>query len=353
MWCRRSPRWRGHELRNLYCESLLYFRNMLARLDNRPLLGTIDAELFVAPPIMPQLEAAVDRALNVLILGPRGSGKTTLLRSLQVGRQNDPCPAVYVDLGPAQNEEQALMVIADALEQRWGAFGDQVRSRLVPETTPSGALLRLARRLGEADASLLLIDSPPGGGHAHVLFGRLRDELWQQGHQWVVATDETLRDELTRPPASAFFDVRLELDALSEEQQREFLARRLVSEPTSVDIESIVGKTDGLPRSILGLAREAVLSHRSVDALLAERERRRKRLQGLSPAASRIVAYLAEHGPTSGSDPDLLATLGVSGQRARMVLRQLEGKRLVRSFPEQQRHQGRPRKLYELRETLS
>lgn len=325
---------------------------MPARLDNRPLLGTIDAALFVTPPIMPQIDAAIDRALNVLILGPRGSGKTTLLRSLQARRQDDSRAAVYVDLGPAQNEGQALMVIADALGQPW-SVGDHVRSSLVPETTPSGELLRLARRLGEAPASLLLVDSPPGEGHAHVLFGRLRDELWQQGHQWVVAADEILRDELTRPPANAFFDVRLELGALSEKQQREFLARRLVSEPTSVDIESIVGKTDGLPRSILGLAREAVLSHRPVDALLAEREQRRKRVEGLSPAASRIVAYLADHGPTSGSDSGLLATLGVSGQRARMVLRQLEGERLVRSFPEQQRRQGRPRKLYELRETLS
>lgn len=325
---------------------------MPARLDNRPLLGTIDAELFVAPPIMPQLEAAIDRALNVLILGSRGSGKTTLLRSLQARRQNDSRPAVYIDLGPAQDEVQALTVIADALGQRWGAFGDRVRSNLMPETTPSGALLRLARRLGEAPPSLLLVDSPPGEGHAHMLFGRLRDELWQQGHQWVVGAEETLRDELTRPPASAFFDVRLELNALSEEQQREFLARRLVSEPASVDIDSIVGKTDGLPRSVLGLAREVVLSHRSVDALLAERERRRKRLQSLPSTASTIISYLADHGPTSGSDPDLLAALGVSGQRARKVLRELEVERLVRSFPEQQRRQGRPRKLYELRETL-
>lgn len=326
---------------------------MPARLDNRPLLGTIDAELFLAPPIMTALEAAIDRTLNVLILGPHGSGKTTLLRSLQARRQEDRPPAVYVDLGPAQNEVHALTVIADALGQRWSAFGDQLRSAVLPETTPSGALLRLARRLGEAPPSLLLIDSPPGEGHAHALFGRLRDELWQQGHQWVVAADEMLRDELTRPPANAFFDVRLQLGALSEDQQREFLARRLASEPASVDIDAIVGKTDGLPRSVLALAREAVLSQRPVDALLAEREQQRERLRGLPPTASAIMAYLAEHGPTSGSDPGLLAALGVSGQRARMVLRQLEQAQLVRSFPEQQRQQGRPRKLYEPTDTVA
>lgn len=323
---------------------------MHSRLDNRPLLGTIDAELFVAPPIMPQLAAALDRELNVLVLGPRGSGKTTLLRSLQAKRLDGSRPAIYVDLGPAQNEVQALTVISDALGQRWGAFGDLLRSSLVPETTSSGALLRLARRLGEAPASLLLIDSPPGEGHAHTLFGRLRDELWQQGHQWVVAADEMLRDELTRPPANAFFDVSLELGALSEDQQHDFLARRLASEPAWVDIDSIVGKTDGLPRSVLALAREAVLSHRTVDALLADRERLLERLQGLPPTARTIISYLADHGPTSGSDSDLLGSLGISGQRARVVLRKLEAQQIVRSFPEQQRRQGRPRKLYELRD---
>jgi energy-coupling factor transporter ATP-binding protein EcfA2 len=321
---------------------------MRPRLDNRPLLGTIDAGLFVAPPIMPQLDAALDRELNVLVLGPRGSGKTTLLRSLQARRENGSRPAVYVDLGPAQNEVQALTVISDALGQRWGAFGDLLRSSLVPETTSSGGLLRLARRLGEAPASLLLVDSPPGEGHAHTLFGRLRDELWQQGHQWMVAADEMLRDELTRPPANAFFDVSLELGGLSEDQQRDFLARRLASEADAVDIDSIVGRTDGLPRSVLALAREAVLSHRPVDALLADRERLLERLQGLPPTARTMVSYLAEHGPASGSDPDLLAALGVSGQRARVVLRQLEARQIVRSFPGQQRGQGRPRKLYEL-----
>lgn len=55
---------------------------MVLRLDNRPLLGTIDRDLFMAPAIMPQLDAAVQRDLNVLVLGPPGSGKTTLLRAL-------------------------------------------------------------------------------------------------------------------------------------------------------------------------------------------------------------------------------------------------------------------------------
>lgn len=333
------------------CECLLYFRNMTVRLDNRPLLGTIDKDLFVPPSIMQALTSAVDRKLNVLILGAPGSGKTTLLRAVETDRREDDPPAVYVDLSLAQDAIQALLVIADALGQRWGAFGDIVRSSVVPETTPSGRLLRLARRLGEAPASLILVDSPPGEGHAHTLFGRLRDELWQQPHQWVVAANDVLRDELTRPPASAFFDVQLELVALSSADQREFLRRRLASEP-EVDIDALVDATDGLPRSMLELARAAVLSSQPVNELLAKREERQTRLAKLPPAVSRIAAYLVDHGPTSGSDPQLLATLGVSGQRARQLLRELEDDGLVRSFPEQQERRGRPRKLYELREPV-
>jgi hypothetical protein len=328
---------------------LLYFCKM-ARLDNRPLLGTVDRDLFVPPRIMPQLTAAIGRNLNVLILGSPGSGKTTLLRALEADRGGDNRPAIYVDLGPARDAGQALMIIADALGQRWAAFGDSLRSSVLPETTPSGALLRLARRLGDAPASLLLIDSPPGEGHAHTLFGRLRDELWQQPHEWVVSANDVLRDELTRPPASAFFDVQLELAPLTASEQRDFLTRRLSDEP-GIDVDSLIGQTDGLPRSMLQLTRTAVLSSESVVDLLERRARKRERLARLPRSASTVARYLTEHGATSGSDPQLLATLGVSGQRARQVLRELEAEGLVRSFPEQQERAGRPRKLYELLES--
>jgi hypothetical protein len=346
-----------------------------ARLNNRPLLGTIDRDLFVAPSIMAELEGAIKRRLNVLVLGPRGSGKTTLLRAVEADLADGDPPAVYVDLGLARTAVQALELIAEALGGRWSAFSeelarertnsallrerlerwgqlaDSLRSQLAPEESATGELLRWARVLGRAPASLILVDGPPGEGHAHTLFGRLRDELWQQGHQWVVAANDVLRDELTRPPAAAFFDVQLALGPLSDAEQREFLVRRLADEP-DVAIDRLIGESDGLPRSVLELAREAVLSNEPFDELLARREKLRETIDALPPTAATIVGYLEDHGPTSGSDQELLATLGVSGQRARQVLRQLEDANLVRSFPEQQEHRGRPRKLYELREQL-
>lgn len=347
---------------------------MLGRLDNRPLLGTIDRDLFVSRSGMSTLVPAVERGLNVLVLGARRSGKTTLLRSLEADLDTAKRPAVYVDLALARNVSDALALIADALSERWQQFGgtlasertrstllrqrldqggataDQLRLQLMPEETPTAALLRRVRVLGLAPDSLILADSPPGEGEAHTLFGRLRDELWQQGHQWVVAANDVLRDELTRPPANAFFDVKLELGPMSRSEQREFLMRRLVAE-AGVDVEALLDETDGLPGSLLELAREAALTGQPLNQLLAIRDEQHARVAKLPAAASKIVEYLSDHGATSGSDPQLLATLGFSGQRARQLLRGLEDEGLVRSFSEQQERRGRPRKLYELRGT--
>jgi DNA-binding MarR family transcriptional regulator len=345
------------------------------RLDNRPLLGRIDQDLFIPPAILPALTAAANRRLNVLMLGAPGSGKTTLLRAIVAMADDAEFPSVFVDLNPAKDAAQALSLIADALGRQWSGFGDSLakertlatqageylermgpmgdplRWRVLPEESETGRLLRLTRQLGRVPASRLVIDSPPGQGEAFTLFGRLRDELWQLGHQWILAADEIMRDEFTRPPANAFFDVQLDLTPLSESEQREFYERRLASDP-EVDVDALVGKTDGLPRSLLELARSVVLDGGNVDEVLARRNEIQARLERLPPAAARVMAYLADHGPTSGSDKRLLATLGVSGQRARQVLRELEADGLVRSFPRQQKRQGRPRKLYELDEAL-
>lgn len=319
---------------------------MPAKLDNRPLLGEIDRDLFVPPSFMGELEAAIDRQLNVLVLGSRGSGKTTLLRALEAKERNASIPIKYVDLGPASDAEEALLIVAEALGQPWG-FSDVVRS--AAPTASSAILLRLVRRLADVTPTLILVDSPPGGGAAHTLFGRLRDELWRLPHRWVVAADEPLRDELTRPPANAFFDVSFELRPLTLGEQREFLARRLREEP-GLDIEALVGETDGSPRSILELARTAVLS--GVGEALAKRGRQEELHAGLTKAESAVVSFIADNGPTSGSDPQLLAALGVSGQRARQVLRGLEQRELLVSFAEQEERRGRPRKLYELSEAI-
>lgn len=322
---------------------------MVSKLTNRPLLGTVDRDLFVAPDGMPELRRAVDRGLNALVLGPRGSGKTTLLRALESEFFELDPRATYVDLGPAQDVREALLIIADALDHPWGA-AEELGSSVIAQSTPSAKLLQIVRHLGGASPALLLVDSPPGEGLAHALFGRLRDELWQLPHQWVVAAGTALRDELTRPPANAFFEMTLKLEPLTPDRQRDLLDRRLGDE-SGVDVEGMIDQTDGWPRSLLQLARDSILT--GVDDALSQRDRRTARLAELPNTASMIVDFIADNGPTSGSDPHLLSALNVSGQRARQVLRDLEEQGLVISFSEQEERRGRPRKLYDLNEEIA
>jgi hypothetical protein len=323
------------------------------RLDNRPLRGTLDRELFVPPTIVPRLLNAVRHQLNVLLLGPPGAGKTSLLRWIEADETASSLPMQYVDLAPATDAGQALALIAEALGVRNAvqAWSDAMQGALVPPSTPSALLLRQVRSLRQAPPRRILLDNPPGSGASHTLFGQLRDELWQLRHQWVVAANASLRGELTRPPAAAFFDVQLEIEPWSPELQRELLQRRLPN-PGSVDLDALVDTTDGLPRSIVSLAREVVLEGGSSDDVLQRRADANARLEQLPRSARAIADYLATHGATSGSDPALLGVLGVSAQRARHVLRELEDAGLVRSFAEQHTGIGRPRKLYELTEDM-
>lgn len=324
---------------------------MPSRLDNRPLLSTFDdEELFVAPPGVARVHAAVSRHLNVLVLGAPGAGKTTLLHRLAA--ELDPealgLSPRYVDLGPAATAAQALALILEALGQRdfAQAWGDVLRPSLKPSTTLSSELIGLVRRLGEAPPSLILADSPPGEGHSHVLFGRLRDELWQLRHRWVVAVPEVQRDEVTRPPANAFFDVRFELGSLPANARRELLRRRVDGEDR-VDIDALAQASDGLPRSLIESAREAVLSDQSTESVIAGRDALETRLGTLPAGAREAFAYLRANGPTSASNRELLGAMGFSAQRARVVLGELEQAGLAKSFAERMERRGRPRKLYE------
>jgi energy-coupling factor transporter ATP-binding protein EcfA2 len=318
---------------------------LVQTLRNRPILGTSDAQLFVPPSGWDRLRRAIDAGLNVLIVGPSGSGKTSALRML-AQQPSTPSP-VYIDLTRAATAVEALVVIADALgAPRPTALSTPMTSFSQPaRQVPDSELLELVRSIGRAPAALLLVDDPPRGDEGHRLFGRLRDELWQLEHQWVVAASPGTAVALDRPPANAFFELRLELGGLDDEQQREMLRRRLPDQPGQT-IEALIGRVDR-PRELVALARNAILEGGSPTEAAAQIERINKRLADLSDLERAVVTFLRSHGGAFSSDPSLLAALEISQAQAAKVLKTLAGKGVLAPHP--QRHgQGRPRTVYEL-----
>jgi hypothetical protein len=97
---------------------------------------------------------------------------------------------------------------------------------------PSGpddpfALVTQIRRLREApEGSMILLDDPDAD-QAAVLFGRLRDELWQLPAWFTAAVNPTVEAaSLQHPPADAFFDDRIELAPFGPDDATEMLRLR-------------------------------------------------------------------------------------------------------------------------------
>ena len=220
----------------------------------------------------------------------------------------------YVDLQSASTATQALMLIAAALDVRGAVDG------WASQNGASAPLVQLARRLGEAPPALLLVDNPPQGGEAHTIFGSLRDELWQLEHRWVVrrgstcATSSPARPR-TRSSTSGSSSGRCPTISSANCSRGSTVRRRPRRppgrRPAAPTSGAVAGRgagrpTDGLPRSLIELAREAVLSGAPLDEVLAEREAFERRVAELPPAARAAVEHLAAHGAASASDAALL-----------------------------------------------
>jgi hypothetical protein len=211
--------------------------------------------------------------------------------------------------------------------------------------SPDGSLLDLVGAVGAAPPTLLLLDEPPGGDEGHRLFGRLRDELWQLSHQWVVAASPGVATALQRPPANAFFEIRVELDALDERRQRDLLERRL-PDASSTLIDSLVGQVE-LPRELVTLARETALEGGAPGNAVQRIAAVNEHLSRLSDLERDMVDFIRAHKATFSSDPALQDALGISQARLAQVLRGLVDKEILTR--RSARHgQGRPRTLYEL-----
>jgi DNA-binding transcriptional ArsR family regulator len=313
---------------------------MSRALQSRPLYDTAaDRALFVPPArAWQKIMVALEREFNVAVFGDRGSGKTSLIRQVALHRRETSGMATtVVDAAGAQTGLALIERIRAAVADRSavGAAG--------PGESTSAAL-EILRGLGDLPAHLIVLDCSSSAGAAYELFGRLRDEVWQLPHQWLVAADESEMGTLLRPPADVFFDVTVRLDAWSPQQLGEMLTLRDAGlEPD--DLASVVGAADGNPRRALQAARDALTGDGSAAERLHLRAQREAAAAQLGRTHAMVLAELEDLGGASAADEVLQQRLGVTRARISQVLRDLLRAGLVDAAHEPQAR-GRPRVVY-------
>ena len=161
---------------------------------------------------------------------------------------------------------------------------------------------------------------------------------------------------MLRPPADAFFEVRLELGPLPKEDLVALVERRLSAarppELTPEVVEELAA--DGHPRAALDAARRLVTGEVTWGELrraASERERQVGRLG--QPARMAVRALGDVGGAASASDQELLDRLGWTRARAVQVLGGLERAGVVVADNVRVGRAGRPRKVYRLPELAS
>jgi hypothetical protein len=323
-------------------------------LQGRPLLATAaDARLFVdRDDELGQLERGVRRGFNVALYGTRGTGKSSLLHRLEY-RERESRRVRYVDASAVQTVADLVGRIRDGVAGRPGfnrLLAEQVdltmsSLRGTAPGAPSGELVDRLGWLREAEPTLVLVDASSAAAAAYQLFGRLRDELWQLDHRWVVAVDNDEWPQLQRPPADAFFDVHISLSPFEDAALTELLTRR---EPglRRRDLVKITAESAGNPRRALELVRQALVTEQPLNDVLSHRAARESAAARLGRPHSMLLAELENSSEAlSPSDEQLLARLSWTRERAGQVFRELATANLVVSTTQRQAR-GRPRTLY-------
>ena len=331
-----------------YCESCCYFCNM--ELSGRPLFDNpIDAGLFVEREEGPLVKANARDGINTLVLGDRGSGKTSLLRHVLFELREEEFPAIGVDAGPVEGPLDLIRLIAGSIGQI-RIESPSMDPLSAAGLTETAAVLRQLRKLRpdpgtQAPRTAIFIDLPAGAKTLHQLFGRFRDEMWQLPYTWIVAAPAQLRVDLLTPPADAFFEDVVELSPLSQAQQEELIGRRLNPGEQTPWRLPVDGENN--PRRLLEVVRESLRAGVAPEQRMRALTERETEVATLGRGASMLYAELAQFGPASASDEELLKHLGWSRQRAARVLGELEQAGFVRA-DQKAAESGRPRKVFSI-----
>ncbi len=315
------------------------------RFRDRPLLTHgIDRGLYLS---RPALETALARPAlaerNALLLGVPGAGKSTLLRWLAGHLEGQGRRVAHVNAALAGDAVSFLELVDGELGP-----SEHPPSPLTVAHPSAPGLLERARRLRRASATTVLVDNLLDSHVAFDVFGRLRDELWDTGHNWVVATRARDAGPLRTPPADAFWASAVEIPPLDQEEVTKLLALGL--EPAELDALDGDRPVAGIfPRALIRDA-ETRLEDSPGSGVRApsphEYERRASELGRSEAMAMTELSGLGR--PVSAHDPELLDRLGWTRPYAQRILSRLAAHDLVRSFPERSgTRTGRPRNLYE------
>lgn len=203
----------------------------------------------------------------------------------------------------------------------------------------------IATNAADPTPVLVLDVAPSAAGNA--LFGALRDELWAIGLQWLVtvATDDA--GELLKPPADAFFEARIDLADITDEDAEELLEQRLGALPVNF-LQDAVAIAGGNPRRLLDVARELNNGSAKWPDLSKAYAAREHALAQLGRPAHMLAKELEVIGAASASDPQLQERMGWTRSRLVQVLDQLEENGLATAKSVKPKGQGRPRKVYRL-----
>ncbi len=319
------------------------------RLSGRPLLDiAVDAALFLDPDtVLPRLGRAVREDLNVLLVGARGAGKSSIIRQLALAARTSAVglDVVLLDAGSVGSVGGLLRAVT-------GAIAPAPRARIGPVDGESSVLdlldlLKLCRTQAEAreERFVVVVDNLVPD-LAHPMFGQLRDDLWSLPFGWVVTCADADEAAFRRPPADAFFDTVVRIEAIAPDVLRELVRRRAsIEELPDPALDLVVELARGNPREALDAARVLALDPEAGDGMVKGRARRAEVLGRLGRPAAMLLDELVASGGASASDAGLLRRLGWTRSRATQVLHQLERDGLaeatdVRDGP------GRPRRVY-------